>query len=623
MRTMPEQSGLMMPRMQEANTSSTPATEDYAEPPDSLKRHGISTAGHPENNAEEAENCPFFTRMKRHFNHSLHLIEDWVHHNQNQTHHSVFSELYARYLPGNDAVYGLDIGEDCITLCRVKMTARGAELALLDEEKIVFEGAYQGQPVAHLGQDGAQFLLTTPYISALQRLAQRHHLAEVPVAIAVPCGRAVVKTVTLPLMTEAQIEQAIALGSFWQNLVDIPGDPAMFHFHYEIVYRDEEAQTVTLLIAGAERDVVEHQLHVVKQAGLQAAIVDIRCFAMFHALHHATATLPPEVPTAFVSLRPADPYLHIYDDGSSYLYPLMLGREQRAALPKITENATLTHEIAAMIQQILSGHAGLYDGGEVQVLSLYQHHEDDGALLPLLTNLLPDVQVVSRAVTHPLLKQHGKPLTTANMVALGLAMRHFDPFDDDLGRVGEDNVNVLPNIRAEKQQKRSLIIARMLLVILMIFAGAGAATTGLWLEKKQASLELAALKYQLVELAYPKARQAKDHWQKLNKQVQQIRKMQEVLVMNQPLVMAAYEAIGTTIPDGVWLDVVQYHAPNQLAIEGKGMSDNSILEFIRLLNQNALFHSVSLRHVSIDQEIVGTLNKEFTILAELDEAIVN
>ncbi|MCB2081814.1 MAG: PilN domain-containing protein, partial [Rickettsiales bacterium] len=203
-------------------------------------------------------------------------------------------------------------------------------------------------------------------------------------------------------------------------------------------------------------------------------------------------------------------------------------------------------------------------------------------------------------------------------VPIGLAMRKLDPFDKLKGVLGSDNVNLLPDVSSFKKNERVSFITRTAaiatgMVLFLLLVG-----MTFWLESRESTLndQLAALDG--VELRHIRASGAVEKLQQGTGKYAMLLKLQKDLGSNQQQIISAYEHIYASLPKGVWLRELSFKG-DDLEINGSALTDDQVLEFMRMLNQNSTFGNVTLRSMQAvrdkNNKVLGY--KQFILVAQV------
>ncbi|HUU02064.1 MAG TPA: type IV pilus assembly protein PilM [Myxococcota bacterium] len=166
-------------------------------------------------------------------------------------------------------VVGLDIGSSSIKLVQLKETKRGYQLLNF--------GTTQLPPEAII--DGA-LMNSTVIVSTIRDLIQTQRIRSKEVGIAISGHSVIIKKITLPAMTEEELEESIQ----WEAEQYIPFDINDVNIDVQVLTPEpsEQGQMDVLLVA-AKKDMINDYLAVVQEAGLVPVIVDVAAFCAENA----------------------------------------------------------------------------------------------------------------------------------------------------------------------------------------------------------------------------------------------------------------------------------------------------------------------------------------------------
>ncbi len=166
-------------------------------------------------------------------------------------------------------VIGLDIGSSAVKLIQLKATKRGYQLqnfglASLPPEAII---------------DGA-LMNSTVIVSTIRDLIQSQRVRHKEAGIAISGHSVIIKKITLPAMTEDELEESIQ----WEAEQYIPFDINDVNIDVQVLTHEptEQGQMDVLLVA-AKKDMINDYLAVVQEAGLTPMVVDVASFCVENA----------------------------------------------------------------------------------------------------------------------------------------------------------------------------------------------------------------------------------------------------------------------------------------------------------------------------------------------------
>lgn len=163
---------------------------------------------------------------------------------------------------------GLDIGSSAVKLCVLKDTKRGLQLQAFD---------HIGLPPETI-VDGA--LMNSGIVTdAIVELLGRHKIRHKEAAISVSGNTVIIKKITLPLMTQEELEESIQ----WEAEQYIPFDIRDVFIGFEVLApRTDQGQMDVVLVA-AKREMINDYTQVAHDAGLEPIVMDVDAFCLQNA----------------------------------------------------------------------------------------------------------------------------------------------------------------------------------------------------------------------------------------------------------------------------------------------------------------------------------------------------
>ncbi len=200
---------------------------------------------------------------------------------------------------------GLDIGDSSIKVVELKDLGkgRGFQLAKIGSESLSAEAIVDGAIM------DSQLVVET-----IQRLFQRLKIKNTQVATALSGHSVIVKRISLPVMTAAELAESI----HWEAEQYIPFDIDDVHLDYQILDGSSLSGegNMDVLLAAAKKDKITDYTGVVTQAGLHSVAVDIAAFALQNAFE-ANYEFEPHQVIALVDVGAAVSSITVLHGGSS------------------------------------------------------------------------------------------------------------------------------------------------------------------------------------------------------------------------------------------------------------------------------------------------------------------
>ena len=163
-------------------------------------------------------------------------------------------------------VIGLDIGSSAIKLVSLKQSKKGYSLQSF--------GAHPLPPEAII--DGA-LMNSTVIVSSIRDLIQAQRIRHKEVGIAISGHSVIIKKITLPAMTEEELEESIQ----WEAEQYIPFDINDVNLDYVVL--DSSGDSMDVLLVAVKKDRIADYTSVIVQAGKEPVLVDVDVFALQNA----------------------------------------------------------------------------------------------------------------------------------------------------------------------------------------------------------------------------------------------------------------------------------------------------------------------------------------------------
>lgn len=202
-------------------------------------------------------------------------------------------------------VVGLDIGSHTIKLVELSLHKDKYRMDKFGIAPLPSEAVVDGAIMEH-----------AQVVDVIKELFKSKKVKTKNVAISMSGPSVVVKILHVPLMTEDELEEQIALEA--EQYVPFDLDEVNLDFH--ILREDEvdaegEPQMAVLLVA-AKIDILEARTAVVKEAGLNPVVMDVDVFAIEN-MYGINYDVSPEEITALVNVGASYVNINVLADGAS------------------------------------------------------------------------------------------------------------------------------------------------------------------------------------------------------------------------------------------------------------------------------------------------------------------
>jgi len=169
------------------------------------------------------------------------------------------------------ALVGLDIGSSAVKAVELKPAGKGYKVTAFGSEAVPPDSIVDGAII-----DAAAVA------DAIRRLFESRGIKTKDVAASLSGNAVIVKKITLPIMTEAELGESI----YWEAEQYIPFDIQDVNLDYQILDKGDPAAgktTMDVLLVAAKKEKIADYTGVITQAGRNAVVVDVDAFALQNA----------------------------------------------------------------------------------------------------------------------------------------------------------------------------------------------------------------------------------------------------------------------------------------------------------------------------------------------------
>ena len=454
------------------------------------------------------------------------------------------------------------------------------------------------------------------------------------VALSIPVTSAIIRVVTSPLMSDDELQKAIETDSLWENLVQLADNLNDYSIFHQVINRNSKNNTMEILFVASKLADVNGYSSIVKKAGLNPVIMDVRCFTLKNAYDNTKfQSITDKGNSAILELGIDENYMMIIHNNTPIITDIFLREQEKQYLNDVTNEQISTEadavirRYAMQIKQAITDYEAKYEN-KITTIQVVSSLKNISFLLPAFKKNLPTTGFVNfdplQSVSVPSYNNEKVPDNNKSILSsvLGLAYRKLDVFGYYKFVTAVKNINLLPNRDAVRQQNRLKFLSGF------AFKGIAAAVAGIYLVLIVMSyFQINTNKEKLVEFD-----QVQIEFDKLNiqfsKLAKQRRDMQKSLDLgkmvnsNQASSYRALAQVTRSVPLRVNFEKISFDGENSLIIEGIAFSDQDILNFIANLNAKSLIEQASLAAMKVQtgESSSGSNNKKgFIINCKLKE----
>ena len=533
----------------------------------------------------------------------------------------LFSEKISKANVAGEEIAGLDISEDSIKIAQLSKKNEDwilekISLRLLDKNKTA---------------DGV--INSKDYVSEEVKLAMANSkISTTNVAISVPVTSAIIRVVTSPLMSDEELQKAIETDSLWENLVQLTDDLNEYSIFHQVISRNNKTNTMEILFVASKLSDVNAYSSIVKKAGLNPVIMDVKCFTLKNAFDNSFK-IENKANNALLEIGSEDNYLIIIHDNIPIITDIFLRPNEKELLAQYkgggiqdTDTESVIRRYSMQLKQALSDYESKYSTkiNNIKIVSSLNNIDN---LIPLYRkNLLNTGLQVFDPLHEVKIPEYNKEKTnlinrSIYTTVLGLAYRKLDVFGYYKFVTAVKNINLLPNRDSLKRQTKMKFLS-------------GFAMKGL--VGGIAALYIFLIGFSFIQIGSNKSKLANENsiqqefnivsaeHKKLTKTVRDMQKALKLGAMVNSNQTASYRALAQitrSVPQRVQFTDLNYNGGSEVIVTGLAFSDQDIINFISNLNKKDLIEQASLKAMNVPKgknDLQSANNKKgFTILCKL------
>ena len=315
-------------------------------------------------------------------------------------------------------------------------------------------------------------------VSQLKNIKLEQKIKFDEAAISLPVNSAIVQVVQIPFLEENELNEAADNGSLWETAINLPGEFSEYSIFWQTIKKDKEKNTLSILFVASRIEEIEKNCDLVRKAGFDPLVVDVRCFALRNILK----TMPEvhDISTkVFVEISGQENYAVCMQDGLPFIYDIYVTEEDANFLIEGNEKIPkeVFERVAAQVRTAMTSclkQCGIPSLENVQLSSSLPFVK---TIFKQLKSELAEYKVelmdpFSHLNIPTNLKKslESEKNSSAFAVALGLATRQLDIFGYFKFIAAVSAINLLPNKKEREKKEKKKIETIGLLKKLMIIS---------------------------------------------------------------------------------------------------------------------------------------------------------
>ena len=473
------------------------------------------------------------------------------------------------------------------------------------------------------------------FSAELMLAVQKYKITSPNAAIAIPVTSAIIRVVTAPLMKDEELNKAIETNSLWENLVQLTDSLEDYSIFHQVINRNEKENTMDLLFVASKLTDINSYTSIIKNAGLNPVIIDVKCFALKSAVDQvnqiANKTEDTNL-TAVLEFGLDENYLMILYDNNPIITDIFIRGQDRKILQdsqNTEEKEGLVRRYVAQVKQAIQDFETKYEKRirNIKVVSDIKNVDEYlASFRKALMNIGFNTFDPTEGLKIPSQNQQildNKLNRSYLSTSVGLAFRKLDVFGYYKFVTAVKNINLLPDRSNVMKQKKMKAISGF------AFKGITAAVVAIYVVLfglsfwNIISYNNKLKQYETVKIDHSKIIKQKKIVSKEFKVINTSLKLSKTLKSNKELTYRILAQVASSVPNRVKFDQVVFNGSNRLTIQGLAATDQDILKFIENLSKQKLVEQASLSSMRLPKSSAGSATmKGFRVFVKIKRSTI-
>ena len=473
------------------------------------------------------------------------------------------------------------------------------------------------------------------FSAELMLAVQKYKITSPNAAIAIPVTSAIIRVVTAPLMKDEELNKAIETNSLWENLVQLTDSLEDYSIFHQVINRNEKENTMDLLFVASKLTDINSYTSIIKNAGLNPVIIDVKCFALKSAVDQVNqiANKTEDVNlTAVLEFGLDENYLMILYDNNPIITDIFIRGQDRKILQdsqNTEEKEGLVRRYVNQVKQAIQDFETKYEKRirNIKVVSDIKNVDEYlASFRKALMNIGFNTFDPTEGLKIPSQNQQildNKLNRSYLSTSVGLAFRKLDVFGYYKFVTAVKNINLLPDRSNVMKQKKMKAISGF------AFKGITAAVAAIYVVLfglsfwNIISYNNKLKQYEAVKIDHTKIIKQKKIVSKEFKVINTSLKLSKTLKSNKELTYRILAQVASSVPNRVKFDQVVFNGSNRLTIQGLAATDQDILKFIENLSKQKLVEQASLSSMRLPKSSAGSATmKGFRVFVKIKRSTI-
>ena len=521
--------------------------------------------------------------------------------------------IFASFLMGIVSKYSVQQEE----IVGIEISAGSIKVAQMSDKNdnwILEKFAYR-----HVEGGSEELLRSTPdiYVEQIRQALQIAKIATTNAAVALPVSSAIIRVLETPNLADEELEVAINNDSLWENLTQLPDALDTYSIFHQVIKRHTDRNTMDILFVASKVDDVNLYADLVRRAGLNPVIVDVRCFSLRGAFEaQKNYNLIKGTRFGILEVSEVENFLLMLQESSPYISDIYMRSQDKDLINENLQTMgtdNLSEELvdvldrfATQVRQSISDFTTQYKSDPLQTLYVVSPFSYIDGLIKELQSRLPEMQlnifspfqdIIIPANIQEKVKVEQNP--SIFTTTIGLATRKLDVFGYYKLVTGVKSVNLLPGRGALKKKKQQGLYRKLLVFPLALVFSLSMFAYFYYTLGYIKNLDGKVVRFNEIQSTHTASVNQKNTLLKKQADLKKAIDKGSKVVSNQKESYEVLVEISKSVPKGVVLTDLIFQNKNEFTIKGESGKDSGIIKLIENLNRSDLIEKATLNTMGV------------------------
>ncbi len=433
-------------------------------------------------------------------------------------------------------------------------------------------------------------------------------------AVSLPVSSSIVKVITMPLMTDVEMQKAIEYDSLWENLTQLPDALEEYSIFHQVIRKDSAQNLMDVLFVASKLSDVNKYIEIVKNAQMSPIVMDVRCFALRNAFETKNMKNMTKAPLAILEIGAHENFLLILKDEIPFVSDIFVGSKDKITIGlennDVKSLSPIIDRFAMQIKQNLDSYVSRFKSEPIENLFLVSNSPNINNISESFSKKFKNMTIVvldpfnTMSVPQQISEKLEAEANNSSFTAVtGLATRKLDIFGYYQKVTGVNNINLLPNREGIRKSQRTKLFSGIALAAIVAIMLISSLAVGYNFISQSSKNNKSLSDYSQIESQLTDLQLRMIKLKNENKTLIDSLKLSETATTNQSTAAKVLVELAERAGTNIALSSIKFDGLVTYSINGEALSDSDVINYIARIREIKIFESVILEKSFIANDV--------------------